>query len=94
MFKTAQLRCLTLIAPYKLLDGVGHVAEGALETEAVKVLLLLSWFRVAPEREIRAAKRASGRLTGSGLVQCNQGGRHGSSRPRPPSEPIVCFGVF
>lgn len=30
----------------------------------------------APEPEIRAAMRASGRLTNSGLVQRNHGGRH------------------
>lgn len=47
-----------------------------METREVTVPLLLSWFCAAPEFEIRAAMRASGRLTGSGLVQRSRGGRH------------------
>ena len=67
---------LTFVALYKLFDGFEHVVDGALETKEVTVPLLLSWFCAAPEPEIRAAMRASGRLTGSGLVQRNRGGRH------------------
>ncbi|HQU69504.1 MAG TPA: ATP-binding protein [Albidovulum sp.] len=67
---------LTFVALYKLFDGFEHVVDGALETREVTVPLLLSWFCAAPESEIRAAMRASGRLTGSGLVQRSRGGRH------------------
>ena len=67
---------LTFVALYKLFDGFEHVVDGALETKEVTVPLLLSWFCAAPEPEIRAAMRASGRLMGSGLVQRNRGGRH------------------
>ena len=66
---------LTFVALYKLFDGFEHVVDGALETKEVTVPLLLSWFCAAPEPEIRAAMRASGRLTGSGLLQRNRGGR-------------------
>jgi len=67
---------LTFVALYKLFDGFEHVVDGALETKEATVPLLLSWFCAAPEPEIRAAMRASGRLTSSGLVQRNRGGRH------------------
>jgi AAA+ superfamily predicted ATPase len=67
---------LTFVAFYKLFDGFEHVVDGALETREVTLPLLMSWFCAAPESEIRAAMRASGRLTGSGLVQRSRGGRH------------------
>ena len=67
---------LTFVALYKLFDGFEHVVDGALETKEVTVPLLLSWFCAAPEPEVRAAMRASGRLTVSGLVQRNRSGRH------------------
>ena len=67
---------LTFVALYKLSDGFEHVVDGALETKEVTVPLLLSWFCAAPEPEIWAAMRAAGRLTCSGLVQRNRGGRH------------------
>jgi AAA+ superfamily predicted ATPase len=67
---------LTFVALYKLFDGFEHVVDGALETKEATVPLLLSWFCAAPEPEIRTAMRASGRLTSSGLVQRNRGGRH------------------
>ncbi|WP_347267924.1 AAA family ATPase [Paracoccus sp. (in: a-proteobacteria)] len=72
----AETSMLTFVAFYKLFDGFEHVVDGALETREVTVPLLLSWFCAAPEPEIRAAMRASGRLTNSGLVQRNSGGRH------------------
>jgi len=72
----AETSMLTFVALYKLFDGFEHVVDGALETREVTVPLLLSWFCAAPEPEIRAAMRASGRLTSSGLVQRNHGGRH------------------
>ena len=71
---------LAFVALYKLFDGFEHVVDGALETREVTVPLLLSWFCAAPEHEIRAAMRASGRLTNSGLVQRN----HGRRRSRMP----------
>ena len=72
----AETAMLTFVAFYKLFDGFEHVVDGALETREVTVPLLLSWFCAAPEPEIRTAMRASGRLTCSGLVQRNSGGRH------------------
>lgn len=72
----AETSMLTFVAFYKLFDGFEHVVDGALETREVTVPLLLSWFCAAPEPEIRTAMRASGRLTCSGLVQRNSGGRH------------------
>lgn len=71
-----EVSMLTFVALYKLFDGFEHVVDGALETKEVTVPLLMSWFCVAPESEIRAAMRASGRLASSGLVQRNRCGRH------------------
>lgn len=67
---------LTFVALYKIFDTFEHVVDGALETKEVTVPLLLSWFCLAPEPEIRAAMRASSRLVSSGLVQRNSGGRY------------------
>ncbi|MDO5757609.1 MAG: AAA family ATPase [Rhodobacterales bacterium] len=67
---------LTFVALYKIFDTFEHVVDGALETKEVTVPLLLSWFCLAPEAEIRAAMRASSRLVSSGLVQRNSGGRY------------------
>lgn len=63
---------LTFAALYKIFDGFEHVVYGALETKEVTVPLLLSWFCLAPEPEIRAAMRSTGRLASSGLVQSNR----------------------
>ena len=46
---------LTFVALYKIFDTFEHVVDGALETKEVTVPLLLSWFCLAPEPEIRAA---------------------------------------
>lgn len=67
---------LTFVAFYKIFDGFEHVVDGALDTKEVTLPLLLSWFCQAPEPEIRAAMRASGRLVDSGLVQRERGGRY------------------
>ncbi len=67
---------LTFVALYKLFDGFEHVVDGALETKEVTVPLLLSWFCLAPESEIRAAMRSTGRLASSGLVQLSRGRRN------------------
>ncbi|WP_050521786.1 AAA family ATPase [Pseudorhodobacter wandonensis] len=67
---------LTFVAFYKIFDGFEHVVDGALETKEVTIPLLLSWFCRAPEPEIRAALRDSGRLAGSGLVKRERGARY------------------
>ena len=73
---TIETSMLTFVAFYKIFDGFEHVVDGALDTKEVTVPLLLSWFCQAPEPEIRAAMRASGRLVCSGLVQRERGGRY------------------
>jgi hypothetical protein len=80
---------LTFVAFYKIFDGFEHVVDGAVETKEVTVPLLLSWFCQAPESEIRAAMRATGRLASSGLVQRNRGWRH-DRMPFDLSERLTC----
>jgi len=67
---------LTFVAFYKVFDGFEHVIDGAVETKEVTVPLLLSWFCRAPEPEIRAAMRFTGRLASSGLVQRKRSSRN------------------
>jgi transitional endoplasmic reticulum ATPase len=67
---------LTFVAFYKIFDGFEHVIDGAVDTKEVTVPLLLSWFCHAPESDIRAAMRPSGRLAGLGMSHRNRGNRN------------------